>query len=259
MALAIAGVGGTFAYQPATAPGTNATANCDSVSHTFAVGDLIAVIMLITENSGSVWHLASLAAVSGFTIGSVDIQQGTVCTLSVGYQGVVDIGLVQVTGAGTGQLRASRTAGTADHYTTAAFAVITGHDTTTPRPQAMASGVEDAGAGETVTATLGSAPASTSLLFGGSNMINTGETSTQATGFTRHSSFTEAFYAEGDICSDNGGGAQANAWTMTGTNTSGFMASVVEIAEAGGGGGSAAWRRRESGLLTPVLSRVPYI
>ena len=231
MALAVAGVGGVYTFKEAAAPGTNASDTCTSSSRTWATDDLLAVVMSIQYNSGSVWDLISITP-SGGAFGTLDIQSGTNATFGGGYFGRVSVGIAKCTSGFTGTIDAKRTAGSADHWTVASFAIVTGQDLTTPRPQAIATAAVASGGSTTVTPSLGAAPASTSLLIGGLASGDTSATSTPPSGWTENAE-SSASFGDNEQATILTGGSTSASWVVT-ANSFGVTASFIEIQVASG-------------------------
>lgn len=219
--------------EQAAAAGTNSTATVTSASATWAADDLCVCCWQMSSNAVSAWNYASLTA-SGGAIGT-PVNNSSNWTLdSGGYKVRTGITVVKVTTGFTGTFTWSRTAGSADHWTTVGFYKVTGQDLTTPIAQS-AQGTVSPSAGN-LSINFGSTPNSTSLAMG-AVIVNGSQTFTPPTGWTETAERTEAGWgANVENAYDLASAAQNNTWGLA--SASRAIGLIVEIAEAGGGGGS---------------------
>lgn len=215
------------------AGGNNDLNTVTSASFSASVDDLLVVCFQTIENSVDAWD-ANTFTVSTGTIGTVTKYTSSSQDVSGGYNGRASILVAKVTGTiTTGTITASRTptGNAGDHWTTAGFYRISGQDLTTPVPQAA---VSNGSAGSASAAlNLGSAPATGSMVIA-AIAVNAGTT------ITPPGSFTEFERQEGAAWGgtvnnsyDIGSAPQNNTWTLGAS--SGWVGTVIEIAEAGGG------------------------
>ena len=213
--------------------GSNDLNSLTSASFSAAVDDLLVVCFQTIENSVDAWD-ANTFTVSTGTIGTVTKYTSASQDVSGGYNGRAAILIAKVTGTiTTGTITVTRTptGNAGDNWTTGGFYKISGQDTTTPVPQAAVSNGSTGSASAALN--LGIAPATGSMVIA-ALAVNAGTTIAPPGTFSEFERQEGASWG-GTVNNsyDIGSAPQNNTWTLGAS--SGWVGTVIEIAEAGGG------------------------
>lgn len=247
---------GTGAIQ-AAAGGTNATDTAVSGSHIFAADDLVVVAWGTVKSTATPWtvialtpSVGSLGAITNYASAEQDDNPA-----GAGYVARSVITVARVTAGFTGTVTVQRTPGSTDHWDVAGFYHLTGQDLATPVAQsATATTVRTSSSGSNVvTPTLGSAPAATSAVISTAMVNALGVTFTAPSGHTMIEADAGSWGSHFGSSYIVGSGAQANAWTSSGTH-SGLTAVAIEIAQAAASGGQP-FVKRLAGVPGMALNR----
>ena len=206
-----------------------AAGNQTTASVAVSTGDL--VIVAAALNGADAFTVTSLTNSAGFAVDAWTKHEDELATNTNQLRCVV--WTAQVTSGGTGTVTVTVSVGDLGRWNVQVFSV-TGHNTSTPVAQ---SETAQQGAGASLTVTLGSSPAATSMVMG----FLAQEGAVQGT-VTPGSGFTELY----DTDQGSGGTAAAlqSQYDLAGADTtcdwsnltSGNKAAIaLEIAEAGGG------------------------